>query len=66
MDRPVELALIMAGIDEEYQSGVIEGVVDFAKKHDTNISCFSAFCGVVSGRGFDVGENNIYNLIKII
>ncbi len=64
MDRPVELALIMAGIDEEYQSGVIEGVVDFAKKHNTNISCFSAFCGVVSGRGFDVGENNIYNLIN--
>ena len=65
MDRPTELALIAAGIDEEFQRGIIDGVIDFAKKHDTNISCFSAFCGVVSGRGFDVGENNIFNLINI-
>ncbi|MBQ8968024.1 GGDEF domain-containing protein [Ruminococcus sp.] len=64
MKRPTELALIMAGIDEEYQCGVTDGIIDFAKKNNTNISCFSAFCGVVSGRGFDVGENNIYSLIN--
>jgi diguanylate cyclase (GGDEF)-like protein len=64
MNRPTEIALIAAGIDEEYQRGVIDGVIDYAKKKDINISCFSCFCGVVSDRGFDIGENNIYNLIN--
>ena len=64
MNRPIELAVITAGIDEEYQRGVLDGIISYAKKNNINISCFSAFCGVVSGRGFDVGEINIYNLIN--
>lgn len=64
MNRSKEIALIMAGLDEEYQRGVLDGIISYAKQNDINISCFTAFCGVVSGRGFDVGEINIYNLIN--
>ncbi len=64
MERPIEIALITAGIDEEYQCGIIDGVTSFAKEKELNISCFSCFCGVVSGRGFDIGETNIYSLIN--
>lgn len=59
-----ELALIVAGIDEEYQNGVIDGIIACAKEKGANVSCFSAFGGVISGKGFDLGEYNIYNLIN--
>ena len=64
MSRPTELALLAAGLNEDYQRGIIKGVIEFAKNNNTNISCFSAFSGVISGRGYDVGENNIYSLIN--
>ena len=64
MSGTKELALIVAGIDEEYQNGVIDGIVACAKEREANISCFSAFGGVISGKGFDLGEYNIYNLIN--
>ena len=62
MDRIKELALIVAGIDEEYQNGIIDGVIACAKDNAANISCFSAFGGVISGKGYDIGEYNIFNL----
>ena len=64
MSRMKELALIVAGIDEEYQNGVIDGVIACAEKLGAGISCFSAFGGVISGKGYDIGEYNIYNLIN--
>ena len=57
-----EIALLVAGIDEEYQNGIIEGTIDCAKDLNANISCFSAFGGVISGKGYDIGEYNIYSL----
>ncbi|MBR4555099.1 MAG: GGDEF domain-containing protein [Ruminococcus sp.] len=57
-----ELALIVAGIDEEYQKGVIDGIITSAKANNVNVSCFSAFGGVISVKSYDTGEYNIYNL----
>ncbi|MBR1392391.1 MAG: GGDEF domain-containing protein [Ruminococcus sp.] len=57
-----ELALLVAGIDEEYQNGVIDGITACARKNNANISCFAAFGGIISRRGYDVGEYNIFNL----
>ena len=31
MDKPIEIAVIVAGIDEEYQNGVIDGIRHCAK-----------------------------------
>ncbi|MBR2283585.1 MAG: GGDEF domain-containing protein [Ruminococcus sp.] len=60
----INIAVIVAGIDEEYQNGVIEGIISCAREESVNISVFSAFGGVISNKGFDVGEYNIYSLIN--
>ncbi|MBR1385004.1 MAG: GGDEF domain-containing protein, partial [Ruminococcus sp.] len=59
-----ELALIVAGIDEEYQNSVIEGIIACAEERNANVSCFAAFGGVIANSKYDVGEYNIYNLIN--
>ena len=64
MEKIIEIAVIVAGIDEEYQHSVIEGVINCAKVNNANISCFSAFGGVISNSKYDVGEYNIYSLIN--
>ena len=64
MNRPIELALIVAGIDEEYQNSIIEGIASCAKEKNVNISCFAAFGGVISNSKYDLGEYNIYKLVN--
>ncbi|WP_242823050.1 hypothetical protein [Ruminococcus flavefaciens] len=64
MDRIYEIAVIVAGIDEEYQNSIIDGITSCAKKHMVNVSCFCAFGGVLSSRKYDIGEYNIYSLIN--
>ena len=58
------IAVIAAGIDEEYQNSVIDGVIDCAKKANANVTVFAAFGGVISNSKYDIGEYNIYNLIN--
>lgn len=64
MKKVYEFALIVAGIDEEYQQGIIHGIIDYAKRHAVNISCFSAFGDIISGHNFNIGEYAIYSLIN--
>ena len=59
------IAVIVAGIDEEYQNSIIEGIIDCAKTRHANISCFASFSGVLSNSRYDVGEYNIYELINM-
>jgi diguanylate cyclase (GGDEF)-like protein len=58
------IAVIVAGIDEEYQNGVINGINSYARKNNVNVSYFTAFGGVLSNSSYDAGEYNIYNLIN--
>ncbi len=58
------IAVIVAGIDEEYQNSVIDGIIDCAKKANANVSCFAAFGGVIADSKYDVGEYNIYSLVN--
>lgn len=58
------IAVVVAGIDEEYQNSIIEGIIDCAKMHHANIACFSAFGGVISSSRYDIGEYNIYELVN--
>ncbi|MBQ3948558.1 MAG: GGDEF domain-containing protein [Ruminococcus sp.] len=64
MSKIKEIAVIVAGIDEEYQSDVINGIISCAHEKDINISCFAAFGGVISNRGYDEGEYRIFDLIN--
>ena len=63
MSEIINIALIVSGLDEEYQQGVIRGINRCAKEHGANISVFSAFDGAY-GKGVDIGEHNIYNLVN--
>lgn len=58
------IAVVVAGIDEEYQNNIISGINDFAVKMNVNVSYFAAFGGVLSSSRYDTGEYNIYNLIN--
>lgn len=64
MAKNKNIAVIVAGIDEEYQNSVIEGIIECAKQHDANVACFTAFGGVLSSSKYDVGEYNIYSLVN--
>lgn len=58
------IAVIVAGTDEEYQSSVLEGIIAAAKKKNINIACFAAFGGVLANHQYDIGEYNIYTLVN--
>ena len=60
--RVRNIAVIVIGLDEEYQYNVIRGINQYAREHDVNISYFAAFGGVVDSRKFDLGEFSIFNL----
>lgn len=64
MAKIKNIAVIVAGIDEEYQNSVIDGIISCAKEHDANIACFTAFGGVISSSKYDIGEYNIYSLVN--
>lgn len=56
------IAVIVIGLDEEYQYNIIRGINQYAREHDVNISYFAAFGGVVDSRKFDLGEFSIFSL----
>lgn len=62
MSEPKQIAVIVAGIDEEYQNSVIDGISAAAKKLNANVACFAAFGGVIASGKYDIGEYNIYQL----
>ena len=56
------IAAVVSGMDEEYPYHIINGINDFAREHDINISYFAAFGGIIDSRDFDLGEHSIYGL----
>ena len=60
----IEIAVMVAGIDEEFQNSIIEGINASAKKYNVNVSYFSAFGGIMTNTLFDIGEYNIYKLVN--
>ena len=60
----INLAVLVAGIDEEYQNGVLDGIISYAREKKINVSVFSAFAGVISNSRYDTGEYNIYTLVN--
>lgn len=59
-----EIAVIVAGIDEEYQREVINGIISFSKESQINLSVFTSYGGVIKSSRYDKGEYNIYSLIN--
>lgn len=63
--NPINIVVIVAGIDEEYQNNIISGINAYAKVHNMNVSYCASFGGVLSNSRYDKGEYNIYNLINL-
>ena len=60
-----EIAVFVAGLDEEYQSNIIMGINDYAVHNNINVSHFSAFGGMLDSKRFDIGEYSIYDLANM-
>ena len=57
------IAVMVAGTDEEYQSSLLSGIAEAAKLYHLNVSVFASFGGVLVSEQNDIGEYNIYSLI---
>ena len=60
----INIAVIVSGIDEEYQNTILQGVGKFADENNINIINFAAFGGILKSQKYDAGEFNIYQLIN--
>ncbi|MGN0580568.1 MAG: GGDEF domain-containing protein [Ruminococcus sp.] len=63
-DKIISIAVVVAGIDEEYQRNIINGINSYTKEHNINTSYFAAFGGVLASKRYDIGEYRIYDLIN--
>ncbi|MCR4760107.1 MAG: GGDEF domain-containing protein [Oscillospiraceae bacterium] len=57
-----DIAVIVAGTNEEFQSSVLSGMAEAAVIAQANLTCFASFSGVLANHRCDIGEDNIYNL----
>lgn len=56
------IAVIIAGIDEEYQNEILTGIEEFTSSSCVNTAVFVSFSGVIGNQRHDAGEFNIFNL----
>lgn len=59
------IAVFIAGTDEEYQSSILDGISEAAKELHFNITVFASFGGVLGNELYDIGEYNIYQLANL-
>lgn len=65
MDNKIlNIAVLTAGIDEEYQQNIIKGINEYAGEEKINIFYFTAYGGVLANSNYDKGEYNIFNLVN--
>lgn len=61
---PRKIAVIVSGIDEEYQREILQGIHDYAKQNNVHVMHFVAFGGTLRSKSHDTGEYNIYQLCQ--
>lgn len=65
LGKVINIAVFVAGIDEEYQNNIIVGINEFARKNNINVSYFAAYGGMIDSRLYDIGEYSIYSLANL-
>ncbi len=65
LGKVINIAVFVAGLDEEYQNNIILGINEFSRKNNINVSYFAAFGGMIDSRLFDMGEYSIYSLANL-
>ena len=56
------IAVLMSGINEEYQRNILDGIMEFAKRVCYDVYIFTSFGEGVHAHNHDLGEINIFNL----
>ena len=56
------IAVIVSTIDEEYQSGILSGIRQYAFANKITLEMFVAFGNIGSDKNHDIGEYNIFSL----
>lgn len=56
------IAVIVAGINETYQSSILGGIKNTAEKYDMDCYVFVSFTGMNDNKNHDAGEMNIFRL----
>ncbi|MDE5855389.1 MAG: GGDEF domain-containing protein, partial [Ruminococcus sp.] len=59
------IAVFVAGLDEEYQNNIITGINEFSRRNNINVSYFAAFGGMIDSKLYDIGEYSIYDLANL-
>ncbi|MCM1530244.1 MAG: GGDEF domain-containing protein [Alistipes sp.] len=65
LGKIINIAVFVAGLDEEYQNNIIVGINEFSRRNHINVSYFAAFGGMIDSRLFDIGEYSIYSLANL-
>lgn len=65
LGKIINIAVFVAGLDEEYQNNIIVGINEFSRRNNINVSYFAAFGGMINSRLFDIGEYSIYSLANL-
>lgn len=64
-EKIINIAVFVAGLDEEYQNNIISGINDFARHNSINVSYFAAYGGMLDSKTFDLGEYSMYDLANL-
>ena len=64
IEKTVNIAVIVSGIDEEYQNTILTGIQKFGNEKGINIFHFISYGGILKSQTYDVGEFNIYELVN--
>lgn len=62
-ERIKNIAVVVSGLDEEYQYNIICGINKYAQENNINVSYFAAYGGMIANKRFDIGEYSIFSLI---
>lgn len=57
-----KIAIIVAGIDQTYQSSILRGIQSTASECSLDFYVFASFSGIMDNASHDIGELNIFNL----
>ena len=61
-ENSTHIAVIVSTIDEEYQSGILSGIRQYAFANRITLEIFVAFGNIGSDQNHDIGEYNIFSL----
>ena len=65
LGKIINIAVFVAGLDEEYQNNIITGINEFSRRNNINVSYFAAFGGMIDSKLYDIGEYSIYDLANL-